>query len=128
MSDINENTSAFRPDTTATVSLSAATTSAGVGIPSSNINGAGNQGGLGSGYNAVQVYNSGAVVAFVNIVPTSQANGAAKVPNGATAGDYPVAPGAVIVISVANGPKPFTAYAITASGTATVYFSPGHGV
>lgn len=71
----------------------------------------------------MQIYNAGTVAIFIR---TSAGPSTALVPNGATPGDYPVAPGAVVVVTL--GGNPDTVSAICASGTATVYCTPGCGL
>lgn len=77
-----------------------------------------------SGSMQVQVYNSAATVAFVIACLTSTCT-ASVGSGGASATDYPIAPGAVIVMSVPNG----TTYmaAILTSGSGAVYLTPGVG-
>ncbi len=96
----------FTP-TGATVNIAATGTTSAValGTPSG-------QGGM-----AVRVFNAGAATVFIEFgVSTVEA---------ATASSMPVPAGAVETFSV--GPSVTHAAAITASGTATVYFTPGQG-
>lgn len=73
----------------------------------------------------VQVYNSTTGTAFVVFTvaasPTAHAGAA-----GTTTSDYPVAPGAVIVVTVPNGA--INAAAILSTGSGAVYFTPGLGL
>jgi hypothetical protein len=71
----------------------------------------------------VRLYNSGTNIAFVEFGETSSV--VATVPNGATKGSVPVAPGTVEEFRVGPGIQ-FCA-AITSSSTTTLWISPGHG-
>lgn len=65
----------------------------------------------------VEIYNSGSVPVFVKKGDSTVA---------ATTAGRPVAPGATILDSIGAGVTHFAA--ITASGTATVYFTTGEGL
>jgi hypothetical protein len=126
MSDINSVTAPFSPlngPTASTVSLTVAVTSSQVALPQQAASG--NYGAQATAGPSVQiqVYNSGTAVAFVAF--GNAATAVALTPAGATAGSYPVAPGAVVVLTVAGNP----AYAAAISGTASgvIYFTPGSG-
>lgn len=93
-------TQQFRP--TGTVTIAASTTSANVTLP--------------TGGDTCVVYNSGTVLAFVRL------DGAGAV---ATSVDFPVPPGAQVVLDCPSTVT--TATAITASSTVTVYFTRGIG-
>lgn len=77
------------------------------------------------GFTQVQVYNAGTTIAFVACSPSATITASAGTA-GSAATDYPVAPGAVIVMSVSGGTG-FCA-AVMASSTAAVYFTPGVGL
>ncbi len=119
---------AFAPMPTQTISLAA-------GVASSNVAFTPQAAAAISAGAAPQceVYNAGTVVAFVNTGNTSAT--VATAPNGAIPGDIPVAPGAVVIFSfatledasIASTPAVYLA-AVTASGTATLYCSPGTGL
>lgn len=73
----------------------------------------------------IQIFNSGTTIAFVKFCLTSTC--AASVGSaGTSTSDYPVAPGAVVVVSPPAG-STYVA-AILSSGTGTIYFTPGFGV
>jgi hypothetical protein len=72
----------------------------------------------------VQVYNSAANTAFVIFCATSSCT-AAVGSTGTSTSDYPIAPGAVIVLTVPTGTN--YAAAILSSSTGTVYMTPGTG-
>src|SRR5690349_1068920 len=69
----------------------------------------------------VRVYNSGTVPAFIEF---GGAAVAATVPNGATGGGVPIAPGAVEMFTAAGSGS---VAAITSSGATALYFTPGEG-
>lgn len=73
----------------------------------------------------IQVYNSSSQAAFVIACATSSCT-ASIGSTGTSTSDYPIAPGAVIVMTVPTG----TTYmgVILASSTGTVYFTPGVGL
>jgi hypothetical protein len=121
--DLNASASPFLPAQTATVSLSVTNATSRVALTQPPDGG-------GNSYNAAaylqyQVYNSGTNPVFVNF------GGAAVVataPNGATPGDYPVAPGATVVITVKGGAGITNVAAIgTVAGPAVIYVTPGNG-
>ncbi len=90
-----------------TVSVSATTSTGNVALTS-----------VGSISGTVRIYNAGSVAAFVNLGTSSAVEAAA-------ATSIPIPPGGVLVLT-----KPATithAAAITASSTATVYFTSGLG-
>lgn len=103
----------FAPISAATVSLGADTSSDSVAFSST---------GMPSGEFQVRCYNSGAVDAFVDFGEAGLTI--------ATTTAMPIPGGAVEVLTVPNPQKgkATTAYAMTATGTATVYFTPGHGI
>ena len=69
---------------------------------------------------SVRVYNAGVVTVFIN------AGGAAVT---AAVTDLPIAPGTVETLNLSGKTSPSThVAAITASGTATIYFTPGDGI
>ena len=68
------------------------------------------------------VYNSGTVVVFVAFGNSAVV---ATAPVGATPGGTPIPPGAMVTLTVRNNPG--FAAAIAATGTVTVYFTPGAG-
>jgi hypothetical protein len=96
---------AFKP-TRPSVSISATTTSARAALNRDNVSG------------QVRIYNAGTATAFVTFGDSSVT---------ALATDMPVPSGMVEVVSVEAG-SGLHAAAITASGTATVYFTMGSGV
>lgn len=100
------NQPAFRPEPSKTVSLAVTNASGNVQVQPSGVNA-----------RHVRVYNSGLVDVFIKEGPDNTVTASA-------ATDYPIAAGTVEVISSRS------AYiaAITASGTATVYFTPGEGL
>lgn len=75
-----------------------------------------------------QVYNSNTVPVFVGFGKTAAIAGAVTVPGNttATAGGYPVAPGAVVVMTVEGNPQYAGVISAAAAG-AGVYFTPGTG-
>lgn len=73
----------------------------------------------------VQVYNSTTGVAFVIFCATSTCTASAGSSNTSTS-DYPIAPGAVIVMSVPVGTTYAAAVLSTSSGA--IYFTPGIGL
>ncbi len=73
----------------------------------------------------VQVYNSASTTAFVAF-GGSGVTASVGTP-GTQNGSYPVAPGAVIVVTVPSSTTTYAA-AILASGSGTVYFTPGFGI
>lgn len=89
----------FEPGTTTTISAS--TTSANASIGSSG--------------NVIRIYNSGTVPVFVRWGAGAQT---------ATTSDLPLAPGGVEMFSKFNADN---VAVITASGTASVYVTPGSG-
>lgn len=95
---------AFRPGNASTVSLSASAASSNVQVQTANTS------------RHVRIYNSGSVTVFIE-------QGGSGV-TAATATGYPIPAGAVEIISC---PEQYIA-AITASSTATVYFTPGEGL
>jgi hypothetical protein len=97
--------SAFRPHPAATVNLAAGVASANVQV----------QSGQNAGH--VRIFNSGAVTVFIEIGNTSGITAA-------VATGCPIAPGTIEVIAC---PFQYVA-AITASGAATLYFTPGEGI
>lgn len=72
----------------------------------------------------LEINNNGSVWAFVRWGASTV--GAATVPNGATGGSYAVPPNGKVVVTIDPGTVTH-ACAITASGTATVYLTPGRG-
>lgn len=107
----------FHPNGAATVSISATTASASVALVSVPDNGP----------FQVRIFNAGASTVFVS---RGGSSAAATVPSGATAGSLPLPSGAVEVLTFDNTtahPATYVA-AITASGTATVYFTTGRGI
>ena len=105
----------FAP-TGATVSLGADTASDSVAFSGT---------GLPDGEFQCRVFNSGTDAVWVAFGPSGATYTAAS---GSEA--VPVPGGAVEVLTAQNPAKARAthAYAITASGTATVYFTPGHGI
>ena len=99
------STPAFSP-MGSTVNLAATTTTGSVALS-----------GFGAGGGNVRVYNSGAVVVFINF-------GGSAVTAVLTT-SMPLAPGATEVFAVGEG---MYLAGITASGSATVYATIGHGV
>jgi hypothetical protein len=73
----------------------------------------------------VQIFNNGTAAAFVLFCATSSCT-ASVGSAGTSTSDYPVAPGAVVVVTVPSGTN--YAAAVLAASTATVYFSPGIGL
>lgn len=121
MSDSNAITGAFNPNTLCTVSTTGATSSptpTALTFPPSS------DGSSMKRSRQFQLYNSGTVAAFVAFgVGTSFS---ATLPSGGTPGDYPVAPGAVVVVTISGNPDHVTA--VTGSSTAVVYVTPGDGL
>lgn len=78
--------------------------------------------GLPDGEFQVRAYNAGTDAVFVMYAPSGDTITTAK--------GVPLPGGAVEVLTVTNPARAriTNAYAITASGTATVYFTPGHGI
>jgi hypothetical protein len=70
----------------------------------------------------IQVYNGGSAVAFVAFGPDNTVTATAVALG--TPGDYPVAPGAVIVLT----PPPGSAWAASVGGSGNVFFTPGAGL
>jgi hypothetical protein len=107
------NVNSFSPQTTGTVSITSAVTSANVALlnkPSSC---------------TCRVYNSDATnIAFVEFGTANTV--AATVPNGATPGSLPIAPGQSVNIAIPEGPAMFAA-SICSAGTPKVFFTPGIG-
>lgn len=91
----------FTPFYGQTVSISASTSSANTTVSNTSAN-------------QLVITNSGTALVFVNV-------GSAT----ATTSDLPILPGAAIVIS--RQQEDVTVSAITASGTTTVYITPGYG-
>jgi hypothetical protein len=100
----NVNQPAFQPVAGGTVSLSASTSSSNVEFQSANLS------------RHVRVYNAGAVPAFIAFGEGSGVTASATA-------NMPIAPGSVEVFAA---PHPYVA-AITASGSTTLYFTPGEG-
>lgn len=73
----------------------------------------------------VQVYNSSSAIAFVIFCTSSSCTASAGTAGSANA-DYPVGPGAIVVVSVPTGTT--YAAAILSTGTGSVYFTPGTGL
>lgn len=109
----------FAPIVAGTVSLTAGTSSTRValtaGVSSQTAQGLVQQ---------IQVYNAGATAAFIEVGDSTVV---ALLPSGATGGSYPVAPGAVVIFSLPFSPVSYVA-AITASGSDSVYVTPGLGL
>lgn len=104
MTDIN----AFQAIQNATVNLSASGTTGNVALPSRSSNG--NQ--------TIRIYNKGGTEVFIRF-------GTDSTVVATTATDIPIAPGE---IEVQACPANFTYVAgITATGTATIYFTVGYG-
>ena len=103
----------FFPINGATKSLAASSSSGSVPFDATS---------LPSGEFQVRVYNSGTDAAAIRFDVSGQTI--------TFAGNVPIPGGAVEVITVTNPQNaPIThAYAITASGTPTLYFTPGHGI
>ena len=102
----------FHPNFGQTKSISATSTSGNVAFGA----------GLPQGEFQVRIYNAGTDLVYVRFGSDSTAV--------ATSADLPVPSGAVEVISLANVDRSQVRYAaaICASTTATVYFTPGHGI
>lgn len=92
----------------ATVSVSATGSTGNVAITAAA---------LGQGGTEVRVYNAGSATVFIAFGASSSVQAAVT--------DMPVPPGAIEVFNV--GPAITHMAAITASGTATVYATPGRG-
>lgn len=120
--DLNLSASPFRAAPTSTVATP------NVGVSSVNVqltlppNGGGFSG-KAQTYKQFQLYNSGANPVFVAFGVTAPT---ALVPSGATPGDYPVAPGAVVVVTVEGNPQ-FVAAIAAVANTAPLYVTPGDG-
>lgn len=101
----------FAPVFGQTVSISATTTSANVALAT----------GLPQGEFQMRVYNAGTDTVYVNFGDSTAA---------AATTDHIVPSGAVEVITINNPAKSPITYAAAkaASSTATVYFTPGHGL
>jgi hypothetical protein len=101
----------FAPIQGATVSRAASSSSSNVAMPKCP-----------AGAVQVRVYNSGTDLAFVAFGTDSTAAAATT--------DYPVPGGAIEVITLTNPASARITYAaaITASGTPTLYFTPGYGI
>lgn len=97
-----------------TTSISATTTTSRVAIAFSNPDYARCQ---------VQIINTGTGTVFVAF---GDGTVTATVPNGATAGSIPIGAGQNVLFTLRRGET--NVAAITASGTATVYVTPGEGV
>ena len=97
-----EKSDAFQPLEQGTVSLAATTSSGNVAV---NVRG------------QVRVYNSGTVPVFINLATGNSITAS-------TTADVPIAPGTVEVLT---GVGDHIA-GITASGSATIYFTPGAGL
>lgn len=107
---MNVKQPAFRPNPAATTSLAVTSVTGNRQVQAASLTG------------HVRVFNTGTVTVFIEMSNSSGV--AATVPNGATPGSYPLAAGAVEVIAC---PLQYIA-AITVSGTATLYFTPGEGL
>jgi len=118
--DATANERAILARQTSTVSLAATATTSNVLLPNKSPDGS-----VGGGPSQVEIYNAGSVSVFVNFGGSAVT---AVLPNGATPGDYPVAPGAVVVVTVAGARPMYAAVICPSAGTATVYFSPGDGL
>ncbi len=103
----NENLEPFVPGST--VSLAVTTSSARVALPNAD----------GKVKQQVRIYNAGSGLAFIRI---DDVNGVALVT------DMPIPPDMVEVLTLAPTQTPRYLCAITASGTATLYATPGAGV
>jgi hypothetical protein len=102
----------FSPKTEGTVSLAATTTSGSTTVALAALESP-----------QLEINNTGSVWVFVNWGSSSVA---ATVGSGATGGSYPVGPGSKVVVTV-NQTTVTHAAAITSTGTATVYLTPGLG-
>ena len=102
---MNINQPAFRPGPAATVNIAAGVASANVQLQTGNL------------YRHVRLYNSGSVTVFVE--PGNASGITASLATG-----MPVAAGATEIVS---WPFQYLA-AITASGSATLYCTPGEGM
>jgi hypothetical protein len=100
----NVNQPAFKPAPAGTVNIAAGTSTGNVQVQT------------GGEARHVRVFNSGAVIVFVEFGQSGV--------TASTSTSAPVAPGSVEIFS---SPYPYAA-AITASSTATVYFTPGEGI
>ena len=100
----NVNQPAFRPDVAATVNLAATTASSRVQVQPSHQS------------RHVRIFNSGTVTVFIEA-------GDSTITASASTG-MPIAAGTVEIISAPSG---YIA-AITSTGTATLYFTPGEGI
>lgn len=105
--------SSFHPVFGQTKSLSATASSGNVRMAD----------GLPQGTFQMRIYNAGTDLVFVRF-------GATSALAAATIADHPVPSGAVEVITLNNDDRNQIQYAaaICASSTATVYFTPGHGI
>lgn len=122
--DINASASPFLAAQTATVALSVTASSVRAALSQPPDGGGASYGA--AGYQQYQIYNSGSVAVFVNF------GGAAVVATlpvaGGAIGDYQVAPGATVVVSVKGGAAITNVAAIGAgAGPSVVYVTPGNG-
>lgn len=120
MSDVNQTTGAFQAAPTSTVQITAvgaASTRVALTLPPQN------SGVPGPAFSQFQLYNAGTLAAHVAF---GGATVVAVQPNGATPGDYPVAPGAVVVVTVAGNPTNVAAIASGVSGVLEI--TPGAGL
>ena len=107
----SNSTIAFQA-TAKTVALATTTTSANIALPISQTG-------------QVQIYNSGTTAVFL-IFCTSSSCTASAGSTGTQTSDYPVGPGAVVIVTVPAGTT--YAAAINGSGTGTTYLTPGIGI
>ena len=121
MSDINTNVRSFFCAGMNTVSLAATSSSSRVLLPGST---GSMSSAVGGGPEQVQIYNSGGNQAYVEFGGSAVT---AAVPNGATAGSYPVAPGAVVVCTVWGNRIRYAAAIFDSGNSGTLYFTPGDG-
>lgn len=77
------------------------------------------------GMTTIQVYNAATTAAFVIFCATSTCTASAG-SAGTSTSDYPIAPGAVITMTIPQGMG--GAAVVLASGSGTVYFTPGIGL
>lgn len=102
----------FTPETQATVSITAASTTGRVALT------------IKTNATTMRIKNADTTnFAYVNF---GDGTVVATVPSGATGGSLPIGPSEVVGISLPLGVT--NAAAITASSTAVVYFTPGNGV
>lgn len=120
---------AFAPTPTQTIAVTVGTASAATALPAA----------LAAAFAAgaapqCQLYNAGTVPVFVNFGNLPGVTATVPVPNGAI-GDTPIAPGATLALTLnvsaqanfATTPALYVA-AVTASGSATLYITPGTGI